>query len=321
MFLKMTETLARPDQCYRAGHVYDVAGDLATDWIGAGAAEPTTEIPPTLRPLFDRLEDGAGRPCLFLPFIGEFGHLVMSHLRLVHFHTATEKIVCCRPGEEALFPSADRFVTDWIDPLPDGVRVASIRDHRYTWPDLCARFPDHHPVIAGMMNAESEVFVLRPGERIPFGGPAVSENLEIDVALGVRRRRYVPARNWPHWHWLGMAINEIGRSFCVIGGNETSSDVDGQQWHTRGDTGGAIATLQRCRLYVGTDSGTSHLAAEVGARMLIFRESATGSRDLTGRMAAINPGRVEIMPASAWSDPESVGRRIVEIFKSEEASR
>src|SRR5437763_14726795 len=103
MFIEATETFASANGNYLRRHIYDVEPATAAPWLTAGLAKQTTKPPPHVAELLAKLDDGAGKACVFLPFVGEFGHLIMSHIRLVHFHKASRKIVCCRPGEEVLF--------------------------------------------------------------------------------------------------------------------------------------------------------------------------------------------------------------------------
>ena len=94
-----------------------------------------------------------------------------------------------------------------------------------------------------------------------------------------------------------------------MGDKRTSFDLKGQAAHSGDyDTDAAIELLQGCSLYIGGDSGGSHLAAAVGAPMLIFRETASRSRDLTSRMAITNPGRVEVMPSKSWDKQRLAAR-------------
>lgn len=264
--------------------------------------------------LDQRLVDGDGRPCLFLPFLGEFGHEVMSHVRIVHFHTASAKTVCCRAGQEVLYPSADAFVTDWVDPVPDLLRVASGRNVAVQWPEIIRRFPDHHTIISGRLTRQQEIHPLRPDTHIPMR-PSV-RGLRADLVFGVRRRIFCPERNFKQWDILAAAATAAGLTFAVIGDKATSFDLPGQVCHSGDfDTDAAVELLQNCRLYVGTDSGNSHLAAAVGARMLIFRQHEGGSRDLTGRMAAVNPGRVEVLH-NGWNDVFATARRMTALVKA-----
>lgn len=302
MNVEMLTTLATPAGPLMAGEVYATTMAYALEWIRVGVARETDREPPHVERLLARLDDGAGRECLYLPHVGEFGHLVMSHIRLVHFSRAARKTVCCRRGERALYPSADEFVEDWTDPIPDAEKVGS---NRYTLPDwsaLAARFPGLHPVIAGCLTLEQELYPIRPDVRIPFRPNR--RGLRADVVLGVRRRDFCPERNWTHWGRLAAALTASGLTFAVVGAKPTSYDVPGQVCHSGDlDTDAALELLLNCRLYIGGDSGNSHLAAAVGSPMLLFREIRGGSRDLTPNMAGFNPGRVEVV-RGGWDDPD-----------------
>jgi hypothetical protein len=257
-----------------------------------------------------KLDDGAGRKCLFLPFIGEFGHLIMTHIRQVHFHRAGRKIVCCRPGEEVLFPSADAFDTDWHDPIDDSVRCGTANDHLPVWNYIERRYPYHRRIVAGRLTPEQELYAIQPKLRIPFR-PTL-RGLQADVVLGIRHRRFCPERNWKHWQFIVDRITAAGFTFAVIGAKPTSLELEGQVCHSGDfDTDAAIELMQKAALYVGTDTGVSHLASTVGVPMLVFRETASQSRNLLPRMAEVNPGNVETID-DGWVNPSRVADRIIE---------
>lgn len=259
--------------------------------------------------LLSRLDEGAGHPCLFLPFVGEFGHLIMSHMRMVHFHKASRKVVCCRPGEEVLFPSADEFVTDWRDPIDDKDRIATIRHIQVNWPLLIARYPDYARPPIGRLRASEELFAIHPEQIIPLSPKR--RGLRADVILGVRHREAFPERNWRHWQYVASAIEDAGYTFAIVGSHATSQRLVGEECHSGDyDTDAAIELMQNCRLFVGTDSGSSHLAATAQAPMLIFREHATGSRNLVPRMQEVNRQLIQYLP-DGWCDPDGVIDAIV----------
>ncbi len=245
-----------------------------------------------------RLDDGAGRPCLFLPNAGEFGMRILTQVRMIHWHRASRKVVCCRPGEEVLFPSADEFVRDWDDPLEDARRGGSGPTSR--WPKIEARYPDYNLVQTGGLTTVQERMSVNPELRIPFR-PRL-RGLKADVVLGIRWRRFAEEKNWHHWQSVSDAIVDAGFTFAVIGRRPTTLDLPGQSHHSSdyADTDAAIELIQNCRLYVGSDTGTSHLAATVGADMLVFREESAVNPDLRDLMSLRNPGRVELMPAGTW---------------------
>ena len=66
------------------------------------------------------------------------------------------------------------------------------------------------------------------------------------------------------------------------------------------DLNAAVELLQNCKLYIGTDSGVSHLAALAGARSLIFRDSNSGSTGLHPANGSHEPtGNTTILPPEA----------------------
>lgn len=311
MFIVPRQALATATGTYRARVIYDVPDDVGQEWTDKGLATKTSMPPQYIQELYQRLGQSSGKPCFFLPFVGEFGHEIMSHIRLVHFSSASEKLVCCKQGHQALYPSAAMCITDWEDPVADAQRVATMRSTPLPWRALRQAYgpPARVTVESGGLTPEQEIFPIQPHERIPFK-PRL-RGYTADVLLGVRRRDFCPERNWPHWQAVADALTAAGLTFAVVGTRETSLQLRGQLMHTSGDTDAAIELMQNCRLYVGTDTGSSHLAAAVGAPMLVFRETRSGSRDLTGHMAQINPNRVEVL-AGGWEHPERVIGRVSE---------
>lgn len=311
--VKVIQTFA-DSVCHPAGAVEYVVDSVAAEWINAGLAVETDELPEYITQIHARMAQGAGKPCLFLPFVGEFGHMIMSHIRMVHFHKASRKIVCCRPGEEVLFPSADVFHTDWRDPLSDEIRVGTVRDRRFHWPHIVDKYPYAVRTMAGRLTMEQELYAIEPAQRIPFRPK--QRGLQADVLIGVRHRKFMPERNWAHWQTLADAITDAGYTFAVIGDMPTSYDLVGQECHSgHHDTDAAIELMHNCRLYIGTDSGASHLAATVGTHMLTFREWRSGSRNLIPRMSQVNPGRVMFVP-TGWDEPELVIAAALDVLRT-----
>src|SRR5665213_2038721 len=127
MYILMRQTLATASQVYAANEIYEVEKSIGQLWIIANIAVQTTTPPPHIDRFHALLDHGADQPCLFLPHLGEFGHKIMTGIRIVHWHKASEKIVCCKPGEEVLYPSATQFVTDWKSPITDAMTVGTMQ--------------------------------------------------------------------------------------------------------------------------------------------------------------------------------------------------
>ena len=305
MFIRMLENVGTPAEQLIAGEPYEVTMAMGISLIRHRLAVETTQPPELIAKLLSRLDEGAGREALFLPFVGEFGHLIMTHMRIVHFSRASRKIVCCKPGQEVLFPSADECVTDWTDPITDRHRVGTLRDKTLAWPELLARFPAAVPVAAGGMTFTQEVHCIRPDQRIPLR-PRL-RGLWTDVVIGTRKRDFAPEKNWPHWPAVARALHAAGYSLAVIGDRATSIDLPYQVYHSGDlDADASIELLQNCSLYLGTDSGSAHLAATVGAPMAVLRLVDSRHRDLRPRMEQVNPGRVVSLADDCWDKPQKV---------------
>jgi len=314
MYVQFLENIATADACFVAGEVYEMWDAKAAQMIRGGVAIQTDRPPDYAAELYELLEESKGEKVIFLPPAGwEFGHIVMSFVRIVHFHKAAEKVVCIRPGWEPLFPTADSFEYDWEDPFPDAKVIGTNRETPLEWPELIGKYPDHIPIELSGMTLEQEFHCIHADQPIFFtpkkiGLPAV------DFLLGVRARpENAPERNWKHWPAIAQAITDAGKSFAVIGGASGSLDVDGQLFHTRGNTDAAIEALQQPgAVYVGTDSGGSHLASTVGTRMIVFRNTNTTARNFLHRMALINspesrgPGPDFIEIPHGWDDPKHI---------------
>jgi hypothetical protein len=314
MYVEMTTCLSTAAGPYHGGEVYDVPDTEGRSWIARGAARYSTTPPRHVREFFGRLDQGAGAPCLFLPHVGEFGHRIMTGIRLVHWHKASRKVVCCRPGEEVLYPSATEYVTDWKDPIEDAKRCGT--GQPLDWPEIQARYPGHTCIDTGNLDRQQELLCIHPDQRIPFRPKR--RRLAADACLGIRYRAFCREKNWPGWNVVADAISAAGFTFAVIGSRPTTLDLHGQLHHSGDhDTDAAVELLQNCRLYIGSDTGTSHLAATIGTPMLVFRQEWTRNRDLRHCMAQRNPGNVEAMPAGTWEQPEAVISRTLAILRGE----
>ncbi|MBV8780742.1 MAG: hypothetical protein JO353_05030, partial [Phycisphaerae bacterium] len=156
MYIRMLTSLANPTEVFQQGLIYDFTERVGRHFIQQGIGEFSADPPSDIAALLDRIAAGENKPCLFLPFIGEFGHQVMWHMRYVQFHRASEKIVCCREADRVLYPSATEFVCDWTDPLTDIQRVGTNRHGDPEWTELRERFPNHVPLASGGLSMSQE---------------------------------------------------------------------------------------------------------------------------------------------------------------------
>jgi hypothetical protein len=285
MSIRMLDVIQFEGTLYKRAAIYYVTPKIGKMFIAQKWAEETQDPPEEIQCIEDKTT--CHPKTLFLPNVGEFGHVIMSGIRIVHFNKSPHKIVCCRKGQEVLYPSATEFYTDWEDNIPDTHRIGSGRYTRLEWTDIREKFPDAVAVESDNLHPIAELVCIHPELPIPF--KPLTRGLKADVVLGVRRREFCPERNWKHWQRLANAVTKAGYTFAVIGDLKTSFHLKGEVVHSGDyDTDCAIELLQNAKLYIGGDSGNSHLAAVTDVRMLVFREEEAGSRDLTYRMRMTN---------------------------------
>lgn len=232
---------------------------------------------------------------VFTPFYGEFGWLVMTHLRYVHAHPADEKIVYCERGTECLYPSATRLIpfdhpssddnrwagTVWGDPsVVDRHREQIVAEARANFPGATIEWDYHYDCHWHLSDAVKFKPVREPA--LP----------KVDVVLGVRNRRFVPECNFPHWQQVADTLRKQHGLTVGLAGLKSSSfdfEADVKAWdHPQGATYGSVDLLSDCRLYVGTDSGVSHLAALMDTPMVVWYRPHQGSPNETGVMQRAN---------------------------------
>ena len=250
---------------------------------------------------------------LFLPFLGEFGHKIMHHIRLVHFSAGSEKIICCKRGEECLYPSATEFFYDWDDPVADENRAGT--DKPREWPQIREKFVGHKAVNSAGLPLAEERLCYNPDQRIPF--KIKTRGLRFDVALGLRNRKLLNEKNWPHAAKLVKWIKDSGLSCAIIGTRENSPNINGMSYSgDYGDIDAAIEIIGNAKLFFGQDSGAAHLAATVGAKMIVLDMPEHGDPDdnargcnqpFFDRMRLVNQDhRMIRISNKRWHDPAFV---------------
>ncbi len=208
------------------------------------------------------------RRVIFLPHLGEFGWFIARCIRRIHQYAADEKIVCCEKGQEVYFPSASGFVYDWEQPVPEHDRRGIGNQYECHAPikklkeRLHAEFPEHEVISNETLSTFgkfpdakewSQTFPLNPTKR----------GLKTDLVFGARNRAKVETvQNWDGWPKLADAVISVGHSFAVIGKRGSTRELPGAKHHSWDfdDASADVELLQNCRLYVGGNSGVTHLA-------------------------------------------------------------
>lgn len=255
-----------------------------------------------------------------VPWVGEFGWAIIRHFRYFNWLDRPRKIACCPPDWGLFYPTADEIWTDYVNPIPDSNRCV---DTGWTDPGAYRRFLDElKPRLADRFPGAEIIepdygcpyhMADAPGFKFcPRARPVLPA---VDVALSPRQREFDGSRNWPHWACLAGAIRKAGLTVGILGREASTFAVpnaDAYAWqHPDGDTAGSVDLLGRCRLYVGTDSGLTHLAALMDVPTLAFLPYGNAwfmnmAQRANKTMCAVAP------PAAAWWNWEAAAALVVE---------
>ena len=197
-----------------------------------------------------------------LPFRGEFGLKLRYHVPAVHAFPEP-KVVCAEPGEEALYPSAEKIVA--VPPNHDDRRrdsYAKDRDEVERWRALMGReypgatFIETHPKMP------QSRFLPEPRTRL---------GLAPDVVICPRRRSYGASKNWPHWGVLLAALKARGLDVFAAGAPDSSYELDcPNAWVHARYLDASIEAMRSARVVIATDAGLAHLAVFCGRSLLLI---------------------------------------------------
>ena len=198
---------------------------------------------------------------LVLPYRGEFGHKIMWHVPTVHA-LKEEKVICCEPGEEALFPNALEHVI--VDRGDDLVRREIMRHDKDFYADLLVKlapkYPNFKPIFPH--RGTSEFFIPKP---------ITNYNISCDVVICPRKRRYGSIKNWKHWNELSQ---ELIKKYKVFAGGapDSSFELDNIDcaWKYERYLDATICALLSCKFVIATDNGLAFLALLCGKPLVLI---------------------------------------------------
>jgi hypothetical protein len=272
--------------------------------------------------------DEIAGPCVILPFLGEFGWFVHSFIRQVALLRSPEKIVCCRPGEELYFPSANGFLYDWEDPFKDAQRCG----YRNEWPvnpsfrptaeevqliqRIGSNFPRHQIIHFGAPLSSAVAGTTYPSFEIPpRSSPAP------DVVVSCRKREWDAYRNFDQWPRLLNSMASAGCTLGVVGQKETTYDFEyfvNRSWESKDPTREMFLLLRECRVYLGADSGPTQLAVMISPRVAMFRNEdcpyPNNVRDVAVPIAKLRKIPFAYVQ-NGWTEPDRMAAAVVKLLR------
>lgn len=218
---------------------------------------------------------------IVLPLRAEFGLKVNWFVPAVHGMEG-ERAVYIEEGEQALFPSATR----WLEVQRQEDKA---RRNRYV------RDKD----FVKMIEAEARVRfpgaeICRPDTTWPkkrfVPKPMVRRGIGCDVLVSPRKREYGPEKNWPYWEELTRRLCANGLRVFAGGAPDSSFPVDCERaWDYDRFLDATIEAMVSAKLCIATDAGLAHLAVLCGTPLLMITHGkglvAPGpSKDESGRI-------------------------------------
>lgn len=200
----------------------------------------------------------------YLPWRGEFGWMIMCFVKKFHADLSPDKIICCKPGHECLFPTATKFFYDWLDILDSQkAGVAEVTDEDEISERVKNSFPNEeiefvHLSEVGWHNKHDFAqYVFIPKSKYKL-------ELKTDVIITPRKREIDSFRNWTQekWQLVVDELNESGVTVGVCGNKETSFDISNvkHKSYEHIDVDSDVEMMNNAKLIITQESGMQYLS-------------------------------------------------------------
>lgn len=200
----------------------------------------------------------------YLPWRGEFGWMIMCFIKRFHADPSPNKIICCKPGHECLFPTASKFYYDWND-IPDNQKAgtAVVTDEDEIMQRVKNWLPNEQIEFIrlseyGWHNKHDfaqHIFV--PQSRNNLG-------LKADVVITPRKRTMDSHRNWSQNHWQRVVdgLKQQNITVGVCGNRETTFDLNNILYkaYEHIDVDSDVELMNNAKLVITQESGLQYLS-------------------------------------------------------------
>jgi len=231
---------------------------------------------------------GSDKPTLFTPNYGEFGPVPDKIIPLVHYFDSPHKAVCCKRGDEVFYPTASEFYYDWEDYIEDEYRWGVFAyKNKSKNPKIDEHVRIYHEQFQKILDQYGSQFTYihiwkfqvdhlwnEYGCQFPVSlQPLITRHIQADIVISPRNRKSRPENNLMIWDQFIEAMHTHGHSVGSIGVKHYSLELahcDVNSWDYEDNSSAVVEMLQNCKLYVGLDTGSSHLASLLSVPMIVF---------------------------------------------------
>lgn len=261
------------------------------------------------------------KPCVFLPFLGEFGIMIFKYIKFVHFYQCPHKIVMCPKEDRIFYPSANEFID---------------------FPSICKKHHSYNNMVSGEAYKKykqiSEIALgLYPNSHIPFFEDKYTKNQDIygevnfklnihapktkrfDITIGTRKKKSHESGNYQHWNKISKQLTDSGIKVAVVGHKDFSSNLCGayHSWQFGNNSISSCLFLCSSKLYLGTDSGISHLACFLQIPSIIISPPnilVWGRGNMLKQLSNTNKNFIKTV--DGWDNPDLVVSEILKYLDS-----
>lgn len=199
----------------------------------------------------------------YLPCRGEFGWMIVCFVKKFHADPHPNKLICCKPGHEYLYPTATQFFYDWQD-IPDAHKAgfAVVSDEEEIKQKLISQYPDQELEFISL----SEVGWHNKHDFAKHTFiPIAKQNYGLDpvVVIAPRKREMDAYRNWTQEKWQHVVnrLVDTGYSVGVCGTKETCFDLHNIKFkaYEHLDVDSDVEMMTKARLIITQESGLQYL--------------------------------------------------------------
>jgi len=242
-------------------------------------------------PILKTMYGGSDKTTVFLPNYGDFGPVIHKLIKLVHFFKCPKKIVCCRKGEEAFYPTADEFYYDWDSFVEEKyrwgffsqIKIGGVgRNYNYNeYKRKCGE--DYENIKAYYGENINYIHLWEFSVDYVFEKydnlfrfkllPRKVQNIKVDVIVSPRYRKSREINNFMHWEEIIEILNSHRYRVGCVGSREESFELSNSSvnsWEHTDPASASIEMLSNCKIYIGLDTGVSHLAGFMSVPMILF---------------------------------------------------
>lgn len=242
---------------------------------------------------------------IILPYYGEFGFFIRRYVLWVNNKFVDEDImVCCKKGQECLFPGVSKFFYEWCD-ADDKLKGKGEALIRYRDEKLVSLLSDKYngcelilgsfPPLFNYTNVPT-VNVKDLSDKYP----------KVDVLLGTRKRQLGSGKNYKHWQSVVNFLKEKDLSVGIIGTMGTTfipDNVDVISYEISNTTECIVGMMQNSKIIINTDSGLAHLCRLLELKQTVI--SVVGRGGGPGQMVHFydnkNPSNLNEVSERAFS--------------------